>query len=81
LIIGLLLTPFILYICKSTDYGKEDDVDNPYVLYKDDDAFVFMGKYFKLSFNCIFSVNNEEHPGCNYSFLYLIGYVTALFVL
>ena len=40
----------------------------------------FMSWYFSGGFGCLFEVDNDD-PRCNYSFLYLLGYVISLFML
>ncbi len=41
----------------------------------------FMGAYFREGFQCLFDTEDNNAARCDYSFLYLLGYVFSLFVL
>ena len=40
----------------------------------------FMGAYFREGLSCLFQVENKLER-CDYSFVYLLGYVFSLFIL
>ena len=44
------------------------------------DLSEFMGAYFSEGLTCLVMVDNKSNH-CNYSFVYLLGYVFSLFVL
>ena len=41
----------------------------------------FMGAYFKEGLTCLFDTKDNNDARCDYSFLFLLGYVFSLFVL
>ena len=74
---GLIITPFILQVSKNyEDYDGSDVVDP-----KDMDLSDFMGIYFREGFTCLFDTDDANDARCDYSFLFLLGYVVSLFVL
>ena len=77
LVVGLIITPFILQISKQyEDYGGSEIPDA-----KDMDLSDFMGDYFQEGFQCLFDSADQSDSRCDYSFIYLLGYVVSLFVL
>ena len=77
LVVGIIITPFILQVSKEyEDYSETPAIVDPKNMALSD----FMGIYFSEGLSCLFEVDSPgEH--CNYSFVYLLGYVFSLFVL
>jgi len=57
------------------DYSKNTEIDPTKM-----ELSEFMGAYFREGFKCLVMVDNKSDT-CNYSFVYLLGYVFSLFVL
>ena len=57
------------------DYSKNTEIDPTSM-----ELSEFMGAYFREGFKCLVMVDNKSDT-CNYSFVYLLGYVFSLFVL
>lgn len=77
LVVGIIITPFVLQVSKQyEDYSHNAAVEDP----KNMPLWEFMGIYFDEGLTCLFQVEDKEDR-CNYSFLYLLGYVFSLFVL
>ena len=57
------------------DYSENKEIDP-----KNMELSEFMGAYFREGLECLVMVDNKKDT-CNYSFVYLIGYVFSLFVL
>jgi hypothetical protein len=60
--------------------NPEDGYD-PFENYYNQSLSKYMGVYIGQGVECIFSVNNKDNSDCNYSFMYLIGYVISLFII
>lgn len=75
LLVGVAISPLVLSLSKEyEDYGHADiDAQNL-------SLSEFMGWYFGGGLSCLFEVNNGD-PNCDYSFVYLLGYVLSLFML
>ena len=72
---GLLISPFVLHVSKQyEDYGALAFDPKELTLVE------FIRWYFGEGLGCLFQLDNEDHR-CQYSFVYLIGYVVSLFVL
>ena len=75
--IGLAITPFILQISKEyEDYSGNKQISDPKSMTLTD----FMGAYFSEGFSCLLGTEIEDKH-CDYSYIYLLGYVFALFIL
>ena len=79
-VVGIMITPAILSISK--EYENYDGAGfDPKQMH----LWEFIGTYFSRGFSCLLetkdvgSGENNEH--CKFSFLYLMGYVFALFLL
>ena len=77
LCVGIVITPFILQISKQyEDYSGNKSMEDPKTMALSD----FIGTYFSEGLGCLFMVDNCGNT-CNYSFVYLFGYVFSLFTL
>lgn len=78
LVVGVIITPFVLQVSKEyEDYSANTEITNP----KDIPLFEFMGDYFSEGMTCLFQIEEKSTDRCNYSFVYLLGYVFSLFVM
>ena len=76
LVVGIIISPFVLQVSKTyEDYGAHIDVDP-----KSMSLGEFMGWYFSNGFGCLFEVDDKD-PRCDYSAVFLLGYVISLFML
>ena len=74
LIVGIVISPFVLQVSKSyEDYGAADNVTEM-------SLGTFMKWYFGKGFSCLLELDNDDER-CDYSFIYLMGYVISLFLL
>ena len=77
LVVGVIITPFILQVSKEyEDYSDNPAINDP----KNMALSTFMATYFREGLTCLFQLN-DNHDQCDYSFIYLLGYVFSLFVL
>ena len=73
---GFIITPFILSMSKEwEDYSDLPDFDP-----KSMHLWQFMTEYFGRGLSCLFEISNNSEL-CEHSFLFLLGYVFALFIL
>ena len=74
---GIVMTPFVLQVSKEyEDYSGNTAIADP----KNMPLWEFMAAYFSEGLSCLFQVENKLGR-CDYSFVYLLGYVFSLFVL
>ena len=78
LIVGGIISPFILFISKKyEDYSENLDKNGEL---KDMSLHEFMNIYFSYGAECVFTFGDVKES-CNNSLIYLIGYAMSLFTL